>query len=60
VAVGDRDGDTADLAARVNQLAFDAGVVLIELAPRRRSLEDRYLELVQQDPVKELVTGDHR
>ena len=43
--------DLADLAARVNQLAFDAGVVLVELAPRRRSLEDRYLDLVQSDLV---------
>lgn len=51
VAIGDRDGDAVELAARVNQLAFDAGVVLAELAPRRRSLEDRYLDL---------VTGDHR
>ena len=51
VAVDDAGCDPAELAARVNQLAFDAGVVLAELAPRRRSLEDRYLDLVK---------GDHR
>jgi ABC-2 type transport system ATP-binding protein len=56
---GTHPAGVADLAARVNQLAFDAGVVLVELAPRRRSLEDRYLDLVQKDPVQsDLVKSD--
>jgi len=46
--VVDVDGEDARrLAADVNRLAFDAGVVLAELRPVRTSLEDRYLELVQ-------------
>ncbi len=61
VAIPDEGTKPADLAARVNQLAFDAGVVLVELAPHRRSLEDRYLDLVKQDLVKQdLVKGNHR
>jgi ABC-2 type transport system ATP-binding protein len=39
--------DPADVAATVNQVAFDAGMVLVELSPRRTTLEDRYLALVQ-------------
>ena len=39
--------DIADLAAHVNQAAFDAGIVLVELTPLRTTLEDRYLAMVQ-------------
>jgi len=53
VAMEDADcADPAALAARINRLAFDAGVVLAGLAPRRRSLEDRYLDLIKNDLVK--------
>ena len=38
--------DVADLAASVNQTAFDAGMVLVELSPLRTTLEDRYLTMV--------------
>jgi ABC-2 type transport system ATP-binding protein len=38
--------DVADLAADVNRVAFDAGMVLVELSPMRTTLEDRYLALV--------------
>jgi ABC-2 type transport system ATP-binding protein len=38
--------DIGALAASVNQIAFDAGIVLVELTPRRSSLEDRYLSMV--------------
>jgi hypothetical protein len=30
----------------VNRAAFDAGIVLVELAVQRTTLEDRYLSLV--------------
>ena len=39
--------DVAELAASVNQAAFDAGMVLVELSPLRTTLEDRYLSMVQ-------------
>ena len=39
--------DADDVAAKVNQAAFDAGMVLVELSPQRTTLEDRYLALVQ-------------
>jgi ABC-2 type transport system ATP-binding protein len=39
--------DAVDAAAKVNQAAFDAGLVLVELSPQRTTLEDRYLALVQ-------------
>jgi ABC-2 type transport system ATP-binding protein len=43
----DIDGDdAADLAATVNRIAFDSGIVLVELTPLRTTLEDRYLSLV--------------
>jgi ABC-2 type transport system ATP-binding protein len=46
--VVDIDGaDLADVAAAVNRAAFDAGIVLVELAPQRTTLEDRYLSMVQ-------------
>jgi hypothetical protein len=35
------------VAAKVNQAAFDAGMVLVELSPQRTTLEDRYLAMVQ-------------
>jgi ABC-2 type transport system ATP-binding protein len=42
------DGPNAgDVAAKVNQAAFDAGMVLVELSPQRTTLEDRYLAMVQ-------------
>ncbi len=46
-----RDDDVAgrDLAAAINRSAHHAGIVLVELAPIRTSLEDRYLALVQGD-----------
>ena len=39
--------DLVDLAAAVNEAAFDAGMVLVELSPLRSTLEDRYLSMVQ-------------
>jgi ABC-2 type transport system ATP-binding protein len=42
------DGANAgDVAAKVNQAAFDAGIVLVELSPQRTTLEDHYLAMVQ-------------
>jgi hypothetical protein len=38
--------DVDDLAASVNQAAFDAEMVLVELSPPRTTLEDRYLSMV--------------
>lgn len=38
--------DLGPLAAAVNQAAFDAGIVLVELSPLRTTLEERYLTLV--------------
>jgi ABC-2 type transport system ATP-binding protein len=54
--VGHEDGrivvrsDRADqpgVAAAVNRLAFDAGIVLVELSPVRATLEERYLSMVE-------------
>jgi ABC-2 type transport system ATP-binding protein len=39
--------DVAAVAAKVNHAAFDAGMVLVELSPKRTTLEDRYLAMVQ-------------
>ncbi|MET0326486.1 MAG: ATP-binding cassette domain-containing protein [Ilumatobacteraceae bacterium] len=39
--------DVGDLAATVNEAAFGAGIVLIELSPLRTTLEDRYLSMVK-------------
>jgi ABC-2 type transport system ATP-binding protein len=39
--------DMGELAASINRMAFDAGMVLVELSPLRTTLEDRYLSLVQ-------------
>ena len=36
----------ADVAASVNRTAFDAGILLVELSPLRRTLEDHYLSMV--------------
>jgi ABC-2 type transport system ATP-binding protein len=38
--------EVSDLAASVNRVAFDAGMVLVELSPVRTTLEDRYLSMV--------------
>jgi ABC-2 type transport system ATP-binding protein len=43
------DGAPEDVAAHVNRAAFDAGIVLVELALQRTTLEDRYLSLVGGD-----------
>ena len=40
-------GDPRRLAADVNRLAHEHGIVLAELQPRHRNLESRYLDLVQ-------------
>jgi ABC-2 type transport system ATP-binding protein len=42
-----RGGDVAEVAAAINQAAFDNGVVLAQLHPQLTSLEDRYLSLVE-------------
>ena len=42
-----KDGwDPRSLAATVNRLAFDQGLVLVELTPERTTLEKKYLEMV--------------
>ena len=41
-----RGRDRSDLAAQVNGAAFAAGLVLVEIAPVRDTLEERYLSLV--------------
>ena len=41
-----RGRERSDLAAEVNAAAFGAGVVLVEIAPVRDTLEERYLSLV--------------
>jgi ABC-2 type transport system ATP-binding protein len=38
--------DVATVAAAVNRVAFEAGMVLAELSPLRTTLEDRYLAMV--------------
>jgi ABC-2 type transport system ATP-binding protein len=43
--VGVDGSDISALAASVNQAAFDAGIVLVELNPLRMTLEDRYLAM---------------
>jgi ABC-2 type transport system ATP-binding protein len=43
--VGVDGSDINALAAAVNQAAFDAGIVLVELNPLRTTLEDRYLAM---------------
>jgi ABC-2 type transport system ATP-binding protein len=39
--------DPARAAAAINQAAFAAGIVLVELTPSRSSLEDRYLSMIE-------------
>ena len=39
--------DAATLAASINRVAFDAGIVLAELSHRRTTLEDRYLAMAE-------------
>jgi ABC-2 type transport system ATP-binding protein len=46
LVVGTDGVDVGDLAADVNQAAFGAGMVLVELSPLRTTLEDRYLSMV--------------
>ena len=46
LVVSHEDVDLVDLAAAVNEAAFDAGMVLVELSPLRGTLEDRYLSMV--------------
>lgn len=38
--------DVGDFAASVNRVAFEAGIVLMELSPLRTTLEERYLSLL--------------
>jgi ABC-2 type transport system ATP-binding protein len=45
VAVG--DGDVRIVAAQLNRVAHEHGIVLAELGQRHRNLEDRYLNVVQ-------------
>ena len=45
IPVGDRDA--RHLAAAINRLAHDHGLVLAELEQRRANLQDRYLSLVE-------------
>jgi ABC-2 type transport system ATP-binding protein len=40
-------GNHAAIAAAANRLAFDAGIVLVELSPVRTTLEERYLSMVE-------------
>jgi ABC-2 type transport system ATP-binding protein len=56
LAVGQEDGrlvvrsdrrDHPAMAAAVNRLAFDAGIVLVELSPVRATLEERYLSMME-------------
>ena len=47
LTVGVDGADPSTVAASVNQTAFAAGMVLVELTPRRSTLEDRYLSMVQ-------------
>jgi ABC-2 type transport system ATP-binding protein len=42
--------EAGPVAAAVNRAAFDAGIVLAELTPRRTTLEDRYLSMVDGGP----------
>lgn len=44
-----------DVAAQLNESAFDAGVVLAELRIEREQLEDRYLALIE-----DMSSGDDR
>ena len=48
--------ERSDLAAEVNAAAFGAGLVLVEIAPVRDTLEERYLSLVGTASVLE---SDH-
>jgi ABC-2 type transport system ATP-binding protein len=40
--------DHPAMAAAVNRMAFDAGIVLVELSPVRATLEERYLSMVEE------------
>jgi len=39
--------DHPAMAAAVNRMAFDAGIVLVELSPVRATLEERYLSMME-------------
>jgi ABC-2 type transport system ATP-binding protein len=39
--------DHPAMAAAVNRMAFDAGIVLVELSPMRATLEEKYLSMVE-------------
>jgi ABC-2 type transport system ATP-binding protein len=49
LVVGTDGTDVDVVAAEINQAAFDAGMVLVELSPLRTTLEDRYLSMVGGD-----------
>ena len=53
-----RGRERSDLAAEVNAAAFGAGLVLVEIAPVRDSLEERYLSLVGASGVLEPTTSN--
>ncbi len=46
LVVGTNGTDVNTVAADINQAAFDAGMLLVELSPLRTTLEDRYLSMV--------------
>jgi ABC-2 type transport system ATP-binding protein len=46
VSAGDTGVAIGTLAANVNHTAFAAGIVLVELTPRRRTLEDQFLTMI--------------
>ena len=49
----DKNGsDPRSLAATVNRLAFDEGLVLVELTPERTTLEQKYLEMVNAGGIR--------
>jgi ABC-2 type transport system ATP-binding protein len=49
LVVGTNGTDVNTVAADINQAAFDAGMVLVELSPLRTTLEDTYLSMVGGD-----------
>jgi len=53
-----RGRERSDLAAEVNAAAFGAGVVLVEIAPVRDTLEERYLSLVAAPAAFEPTTAN--
>ncbi len=53
-----RGRERSDLAAEVNAAAFGAGLVLVEIAPVRDTLEERYLSLVAAPGVLQPTTAN--